>query len=153
MSQDEWDALRPGDIVIERRSKTPRIVVAVRHGRIKQGRRRGRLRLDIELVKIRQSRYACPTTSLAPSDWRHRLDVAHGRHARVRREWFYCVCHGWSHVSSQRRAWVDPAYAAAHPAPYGRAPLAADVTPAPRADWGDGSIYQWSGARPAPRRA
>jgi len=116
MTQNEWDALVPGDIVIERRSKTPRLVLAVhrRPWKAKHPVTRTRSFLMIEVMKIRRSQYPCPTTDLCPSDWRARLDVAYGRHGRVRREFFYCECHGWSHVV-RGPIWVDPVYKAAHP--------------------------------------
>lgn len=100
VSQDEWDGLKAGDIVIERRSKTPRIVLAVRRRPWKAKTRvsTSPFCVTIQLRKLRGWRYNCPNTTLCPGDWRHRLDVAHGRHARVMRSWFKCPVHGWSHV-------------------------------------------------------
>jgi hypothetical protein len=141
MSQDEWDALQPGMIVVERRSKTPRLVLSVKRRPWKIRRRRGspsrreRECVVIELFKLRSGGYPCPTTDLYPSDWRARLDVAHGKRGIVRAEFFYCECHGWSHVSGERRCWVDPAFAAVNRNWRTGCKLRADNYPAPQPDW------------------
>jgi hypothetical protein len=111
MSQDEWDGLKPGDIVIERRSKTPRIVLAThkRPWRAKTRVSTSPFCMTLELRKLRGWRYNCPNTLLMPGDWRHRLDVAHGKHARVQRSWFKCQVHGWWHVH-RRGGRIHPVY-------------------------------------------
>lgn len=100
MSQDEWDNLKPGDIVIERRSKTPRLVLGVhrRPWRCPPRVSTSPEHVTIELRKLIGGTHACPTTTLDPSMWRRRLDVAHGKHGRIRKEWFRCSIHGWWHV-------------------------------------------------------
>jgi hypothetical protein len=100
VSQDEWDNLQPGMIVVERRSKTPRLVLNVRRRpwRCKPRVSTSPEHVSIDLFKLRGSR-SCPTTSLTPSDWRHRLDVAHGKTGIVVPEFFYCDMHGWSHIT------------------------------------------------------
>ncbi len=114
MTVSEWNALRPGDIVVERRSRAPRMVLSVsRKRRFLWGKRRGQPYTVIELRKLRQGPFPCPNTLLAPYDWIHRLDVAHGKRGRVLREFFYCECHGWSHLADTMT--VDRAWAAAHP--------------------------------------
>lgn len=112
MSQDEWDNLKPGDIVIERRSKTPRIVLTTyrRPWKCKPRVSKSPYHLTIQLRKLRGGRYNCPNTILFPGDWRLRLDVLHGKRARVMRSWFKCPVHGWSHVCDHdgpiRPIWV-----------------------------------------------
>ncbi len=138
MSQDEWDNLQPGMIVVERRSRTPRLVLAVHRRPWKckpTVNRRRREWVGVELFKLRSGGYPCPTTTLYPWDWLTRLDVAHGKRGTVRREFFYCECHGWSHIA-KGGAWVDPAYAATHRNMRTGCKLSDDShLPVPRPDW------------------
>jgi hypothetical protein len=82
MSEAEWNSLRPGDIVVESRSKTPRMVLGVTVRKFKQGPRLGQPKLILTLRKIRRSWTPCEMTVLLPSDWRHRL-LYTGRRAQV----------------------------------------------------------------------
>ena len=99
MSQEEWDSLHPGMVVFERRTNTPRIILDVHRRPWKCPPRvsKSPLHVSITLRKLRGAR-SCPTTTLNPSDWRWRLDVAHGETGIVRTDDFYCDMHGWGHV-------------------------------------------------------
>lgn len=89
MTLDEWNNLRVGDIVIEKRSKSPRIVLGVHpYGRpIQSGPHRGRPYFVITMRMLHfgswRGRRGCTMTTLNPTDWRSRLNVSHGRRARV----------------------------------------------------------------------
>jgi hypothetical protein len=100
VSREEWNALRPGDIVIERRSRTPRIVLTVS---IHQPHER-RPRVYISLRKLRSSWCdPCNNTVLTSYDMAARLDVAHGRRARVTDAMLWCPRHGFEHRDRARR--------------------------------------------------
>lgn len=86
MTMAQWNQLRPGDIVIERRSKTPRIVLTASPKVLKAGPREGQTHSIIRLRMLHGSwRSKCTITTLIPSDVLGRLDVAWGRRARVTR--------------------------------------------------------------------
>lgn len=88
MSADEWNGLRVGDIVIERRSKSPRIVLGVhsrKHHRTSRYAGQQHVVITMRMLHLGswRAKRGCLLTVLHPADWRPRLDVAHGRRARV----------------------------------------------------------------------
>lgn len=97
VSESEWNGLRMGDVVIERRSRTPRIVLGVSVRPFKQGPRKGQPCHYITMRKLHAAGRECEMTSLLPSDWRHRLDLAHGKHIRVTQGMQWCERHGHWH--------------------------------------------------------
>ena len=101
MSEDEWNGLRMGDVVVERRSRTPRIVLGVTTREFQRGPRAGQPRHLIQLRKLRAAGRECEMTCLTPSDWRPRLDLAHGKHVRVTEGMQWCERHGLWHFGGE----------------------------------------------------
>lgn len=96
MSADEWDRLKAGDVVVERRSGTPRVVMGVTCRRnFLWGRNVGRPYRIIQMRSLRRGR--CDFTVLYPSDWMPRLDVAHGKRVRITKGMQWCDSHGLWH--------------------------------------------------------
>ena len=106
MSDDEWNGLRMGSVVVERRSRTPRVVLGSSVREFKQGPRKGQPYRMIQMRKLHcgsgASRH-CEMTILCPSDWRHRLDLAHGKYIRVTQGMQWCERHGLWHFGEQPR--------------------------------------------------
>lgn len=103
MSESEWASLRTGDIVIEKRSRTPRIVLGVHPNVWTQGPRKGQPAPPTVLLrKLHQSwTFPCEYTLLTSNDWAPRLDRAWKR-ARVTRAMQWCPRHGLAHVANER---------------------------------------------------
>ena len=101
MSESEWNGLRAGDVVVERRSRTPRIVLGVNTRRFKQGPRCGQPYHILTLRKLHSAGRECEMTCLVPSDWRERLDLAHGKHVGVTQGMQWCERHGHWHFEDR----------------------------------------------------
>lgn len=91
ITREQWKALRPGDILEEVRSRTPRMVLQVHFGR------KGALRdPSIQLYKLRESWTPCPVTVLFFNDACYRLRPT-GKRGRVPPNALDCYRHGKDH--------------------------------------------------------
>lgn len=91
MSRRQWAALRVGDIVVEARSRTPRIVLGVSFGRTARGRREYTT-IAMRMIHLGswRARRGCTMTILTEHDWRHRLSLVNGKQARVTNKMRQC---------------------------------------------------------------
>lgn len=84
MSKREWAALAVGDIVVERGSRTPRIILGISYRKTARGwKKYTSVVMRMLHFGSWRGRRGCTLTLLNEHDWRPRLSLVHGKRARV----------------------------------------------------------------------